>query len=163
MNNGFPLFPSGAGFCPSTVSHATQENVRCGVPHLAPAFQLRLQNSARADFPRPPHFGKAVESRPPGEKSFKWAWLKNKRPEGQTAGFGSYFHLPGQAILEFRIFEPRPNVQMSPRPCPFPERSCRTRPDGSLIGPLKQKAAPSFGRFSGGKTGKSISLRERFE
>ena len=32
-----------------------------------------------------------------------WVWLKIKQ-EGQTAGFGPCFHLPGQAILEFRLF-----------------------------------------------------------
>ena len=31
-------------------------------------------------------------------------WLKIKRSEGQTAGFGPCFHLPGQPILEFRFF-----------------------------------------------------------
>ena len=33
-----------------------------------------------------------------------WVWLKIKQ-EGQTAGFGPCFHLPGQPILEFRFFE----------------------------------------------------------
>ena len=32
-----------------------------------------------------------------------WVWLKLKQ-EGQTAGFDPCFHLPGQAILEFRFF-----------------------------------------------------------
>ena len=36
-----------------------------------------------------------------------WLWLKIK-PEGQTAGFGPCFHLPRQAMLEFRFFEPPP-------------------------------------------------------
>ena len=34
-------------------------------------------------------------------------WLKIKQ-EGQTAGVGPCFHLPGQPILEFRFFEPQP-------------------------------------------------------
>ena len=34
---------------------------------------------------------------------------KIKRSEGQAAGFGPGFHLPGQHILEFRFFEPHPN------------------------------------------------------
>ena len=38
----------------------------------------------------------------------EWVWLKIKQ-EGQTAGFGPCFHLPGQPILEFRLFEPQPN------------------------------------------------------
>ena len=33
-----------------------------------------------------------------------WVWLKIKQ-EGQTAGFGPCFHLPGQPILEYRFFE----------------------------------------------------------
>ena len=36
-----------------------------------------------------------------------WVWLKIKE-EGQTAGFGPCFHLPGQPILEFHFFEPQP-------------------------------------------------------
>ena len=32
-------------------------------------------------------------------------WLKTKRSEGQTAGFGPCFQLPGQPILELRFFE----------------------------------------------------------
>ena len=36
----------------------------------------------------------------------------------QTAGFGPCFHLPGQAILEFRFFEPQPNGDW---PHPDPE------------------------------------------
>ena len=36
-----------------------------------------------------------------------WVWLKIKQ-EGQTAGFGPCFHLPGPAILVFRFFEPQP-------------------------------------------------------
>ena len=32
-----------------------------------------------------------------------WVWLKIKQ-EGQTAGFGPCFHLPGQPIVEFRFF-----------------------------------------------------------
>ena len=36
-----------------------------------------------------------------------WMWLKIKQ-EGQTAGFGPCFHLPGQAILDFRFFQPQP-------------------------------------------------------
>ena len=35
-------------------------------------------------------------------------WLKIRRSEGQTAGCGPCFHLPGQPILEFRFFEPPP-------------------------------------------------------
>ena len=31
-----------------------------------------------------------------------------ERSEGQTAGFGPCFHLPGQPILEIRLFEPLP-------------------------------------------------------
>ena len=31
------------------------------------------------------------------------------KQEGQAAGFGPCFHLPGQAILEFRFFEPQPH------------------------------------------------------
>ena len=38
----------------------------------------------------------------------KWVWLKIKQ-QGQTAGFGPRVHLPGQAILEFRFFEPQPS------------------------------------------------------
>ena len=34
-----------------------------------------------------------------------WVWLENKQ-EGQTAGLGPCFRLPGQASLEFRFFEP---------------------------------------------------------
>ena len=37
----------------------------------------------------------------------KWLWLKIEQ-EGQTAGFGPCFHLPGQHILELRFIEPRP-------------------------------------------------------
>ena len=37
-----------------------------------------------------------------------WVWLKIKQ-EGQTAGVGPCFHLPGQPILEFRFFEPQPH------------------------------------------------------
>ena len=32
-----------------------------------------------------------------------WVWLKVKQ-EGQTAGSGPCFHLPGQPMLEFRFF-----------------------------------------------------------
>ena len=53
-----------------------------------------------------------------GSETEKWTaqkpgWLKIKRSEGQTAGFGPCFHLPGQAILEFSGFlnSPRPYVQ----------------------------------------------------
>ena len=41
-----------------------------------------------------------------------WVWLKIKR-EGQTAGFGPCFHLPGQPILEFRFFEPQPEKSVT--------------------------------------------------
>ena len=41
-----------------------------------------------------------------------WVWLKIK--QGQTAGVGPCFHLPGQPILEFRFFEPRPYVFPGP-------------------------------------------------
>ena len=36
-----------------------------------------------------------------------WLWLQMNQV-GQTAGVGPCFHLPGQAILEFRFFEPQP-------------------------------------------------------
>ena len=36
-----------------------------------------------------------------------WLWLKIKQ-QGQTAGLGPCFHLPGQPILEFRFLEPQP-------------------------------------------------------
>ena len=42
-----------------------------------------------------------------GSDGHIWVWLKMKQ-EGQTAGFGPCFHLPGQPILEFRFFEPQP-------------------------------------------------------
>ena len=42
-----------------------------------------------------------------------WMWLKIKRSEGQTAGLGPCFHLPGQAILEFRFFEPQPRASIA--------------------------------------------------
>ena len=37
-----------------------------------------------------------------------WVWLKTKRSEGQTAGFGP-FHSAG-SMLEFRFFEPQPSA-----------------------------------------------------
>ena len=44
-----------------------------------------------------------------GPASSRWVWLKTQRSEGQTAGFGPCFHLPGQPILESRFFEPQPD------------------------------------------------------
>ena len=49
--------------------------------------------------------------------SLKWVWLKINQ-EGQTAGFGPCFHLPGQPILEFRFLEPQPNGEATPRKTP---------------------------------------------
>ena len=42
---------------------------------------------------------------------FTGVCLKINRSEGQTAGFGPYVHFPiGQAMLEFRLFGPRPEM-----------------------------------------------------
>ena len=46
------------------------------------------------------HFHNSQRSK----ETWKWVWLKIKQ-EGQTAGFGPCFHLPGQPISEFRFFE----------------------------------------------------------
>ena len=51
----------------------------------------------------------AAPRRMRNKNGYKWVWLKIHQ-EGQTAGFGPRFHLPGQPILEFRFFEPQPNV-----------------------------------------------------
>ena len=52
--------------------------------------------------------GRAVGSYPSGapKRTRPWLWLRIK-PGGQAAG-GPWFHLPGQPILEFRVFEPQP-------------------------------------------------------
>ena len=42
-----------------------------------------------------------------GHHPIIWVRLKMEQ-EGQTVGFGPCFHLPGQPILEFRLFEPQP-------------------------------------------------------
>ena len=43
-----------------------------------------------------------------------WLWVKIKKG-GQTAGVGPCFHLPGQAMLEFRFVEPQPENTGKPQ------------------------------------------------
>ena len=63
-------------------------------------------------------------------KVYMWAWLKIKRLDGQTAGFGPCFHLPGQPILEFRFFETQPYQFVSVATI-FLESTSDRRPDCS--------------------------------
>ena len=79
-----------------------------GIDSLVSAKWLRQQVS-RLQAPGMPL--EQVENpviRSDGHGALIWVWLKIKRSEGQTAGFGPCFHLPGQLILEFRFFEPQP-------------------------------------------------------
>ena len=70
-------------------------------------------------------------------------WLKIKQ-EGQTAGFGPWFHFPiGQPILEFRSFAPQlmgvPDVEPMAMCC-----QALPVPEGPLRWPKRENPLPPW-------------------
>ena len=82
--------------------------------HTSTSDARLLKPADQTHRPQSQTFLRALPASKPKAFGVTWLWLKIKQ-EGQTAGLGPCFHLPGQPILEFRFLETQPHFVLRSR------------------------------------------------